>query len=100
MPAVSCAVRRMRGIPYVNDFPLVAGVCPRNRDGHFLRRARVGLFADRDPPRPRAVSGILVPPRRLLGSGVGVAAAGLHLLLRQATLRPNFAWSGRAGASS
>ena len=52
------------------------------------------------PAVREAYPGILVPRRGLLGSGVGVAAAGIQLLLRQATVRPDFAGSCRAGAPS
>ena len=47
------------------------------------------LLDDGDPGDQRQASGVQVHRRGVLGSGVGTAAAGIRLLLRQETLRPD-----------
>jgi hypothetical protein len=84
-----------RGMGLILDFVrLRAGL---GRAGRTSPEHR--LLADGGPCDPREASGVLVPGRGLLGPRVGTAAAGLRLLLRQATLRPHPAGASRAGAA-
>ena len=65
--------------------------------GAGRRPARRRLLADGDPRRAGHPSRVPVHRRGLLGPRVGIATAGVRLLLRQAPLRPSGARGRRAG---
>ena len=86
--------------------PLRHGHAPAERHlrAHLGRprgiQTRRRLLDDGDPGDQGQASGVQVHRRGVLGSGVGAAAAGLRLLLRQETLRPDGARACRERAAA